>query len=78
MGSPCKNAGVGSHSLGDLPNPGTEPGSPTSQADSLPFEPPGKLDAERSSEQEAEQRKGPPYTQGGTGGGEVAFFTPCP
>ena len=27
----------------DLPNPGIEPGSPTSQADSLPFEPPGKL-----------------------------------
>ena len=28
-----KNTGVGSHSLspGDLPNPGTEPGSPTLQ-----------------------------------------------
>ena len=25
-----------------LPNPGTEPGSPTLQADTLPFEPPGK------------------------------------
>ena len=28
-------------SPGDLPNPGTEPGSPTLQADALPFEPPG-------------------------------------
>ena len=27
---------------GDLPNPGTEPGSPALQADSLPSEPPGK------------------------------------
>ena len=27
---------------GDLPNPGTEPGSPTSQADSLTSEPPRK------------------------------------
>ena len=26
----------------DLPNPGTEPGSPALQADSLPLEPPGK------------------------------------
>ena len=30
-------------SPGDLPNPGIEPGSPTLQADSLPFEPTGKL-----------------------------------
>ena len=30
-------------SPGDLPNPGIEPGSPAFQADSLPFEPPGKL-----------------------------------
>ena len=29
-------------SPGDLPNPGTEPTSPTLQADSLPSEPPGK------------------------------------
>ena len=29
-------------SPGDLPNPGIEPGSPASQADSLPPEPPGK------------------------------------
>ena len=29
-------------SLGDLPNPGIEPRSPASQADTLPFEPPGK------------------------------------
>ena len=27
---------------GDIPNPGTEPRSPTLQADSLPFEAPGK------------------------------------
>ena len=27
-------------SLGDLPNPGLEPGSPTLQADALPSEPP--------------------------------------
>ena len=27
---------------GDLPYPGIEPGSPALQADSLPFEPPGK------------------------------------
>ena len=27
---------------GDLPDPGIKPGSPTLQADSLPFEPPGK------------------------------------
>ena len=30
-------------SSGDLPNPGIQPGSPTLQADSLPSEPPGKL-----------------------------------
>ena len=29
-------------SPGDLPNPGIEPGFPALQADSLPFEPPGK------------------------------------
>ena len=29
-------------SPGDLPNPGTEPGSPALHADSLPIEPPGK------------------------------------
>ena len=29
-------------SPGDLPDPGTEPESPTLQADSLPSEPPGK------------------------------------
>ena len=28
-------------SLGDLPDPGIEPGSPVLQADSLQFEPPG-------------------------------------
>ena len=28
-------------SLGDLPNPGIEPWSPTLQADTLPSEPPG-------------------------------------
>ena len=30
-------------SLGDIPDPGIEPRSPTSQADALPSEPPGKL-----------------------------------
>ena len=29
-------------SLGDLPNPGIEPGSPVLRADALPSEPPGK------------------------------------
>ena len=29
-------------SPGDLPNPGIKPGSPASEADSLPSEPPGK------------------------------------
>ena len=29
-------------SPGDLPNPGTEPGSPALEADALPSEPPGK------------------------------------
>ena len=29
-------------SPGDIPNPGIEPRSPALQADSLPFEPPGK------------------------------------
>ena len=29
-------------SLGDLPDPGIEPGSPALQADALPSEPPGK------------------------------------
>ena len=29
-------------SLGDLPNPGIEPGSPALQADALSSEPPGK------------------------------------
>ena len=32
-------------SPGDLPDPGIEPGSPASQADSLPSEPPEKLSA---------------------------------
>ena len=30
-------------SPGDLPDPGIKPGSPTSQADTLPSKPPGKL-----------------------------------
>ena len=34
--------GLSLSSLGDLPNPGIEPGSPALQADSLPSEPPGK------------------------------------
>ena len=42
--SPGKNTGMGCHLLlqGNLPHPGTEPGSPALQADSLPTEPPGK------------------------------------
>ena len=35
-------SGVPFPSPGDLPNPGIKPGSPASQADSLPSEPPGK------------------------------------
>ena len=35
-------SGVPFPSLGDLPNPGVEPGSPALQADALPSEPPGK------------------------------------
>ena len=38
-------SGLLSNSPGDLPNPGTEPRSPTLQADSLPSEPPGKPSA---------------------------------
>ena len=34
-------------SPGDLPNPGIEPGSPASQADALPSEPPGEPSKER-------------------------------
>ena len=43
--SPGWNTGVGSRSLlqGNLPNPGIEPRSPTLQVDSLPAEPPVKL-----------------------------------
>ena len=37
-----QNIGVGSLSLGDLPNPGIETRSTTLQADSLPAEPQGK------------------------------------
>ena len=39
---PGKNTGVGYHkpSLGDLPDPGIEPGSLALQADSSPSEPP--------------------------------------
>ena len=43
--SPSKNTGVGCHALlqGNLPNPGTEPRSPTLRVDSLPSEPPGLI-----------------------------------
>ena len=42
-GSPGKNwGGLPFPSPGDLPNPGIEPGSPASQADPLPSEPPGE------------------------------------
>ena len=42
--SPGKDIGMGGRSLspGDLPDPGTEPGSPAMHADSLPSETPGK------------------------------------
>ena len=44
--SPGKNTGVDchSHSLGDIPKPEIEPGSPALQVNSLPSEPPGKPD----------------------------------
>ena len=35
-------------SPGDLPDPGIEPGSPASQADALPSEPPGKPHGRRN------------------------------
>ena len=49
--SPGQNTGWGSPSLlqGNLPNPGIEPRSPALQADSLPAEPPGKLNQHRLS-----------------------------
>ena len=42
--SPGQNIGLGSLSFSpeDLPNPGIEPRSPASKADSLQAEPPGK------------------------------------
>ena len=51
-------------SVGDLPNPGMEPGSPALQADSLLSEPPGKstekvlyfIDKEVSRETQRQQR----------------------
>ena len=39
---PLGICGLSVSSLGDLPNPGIEPGSPALQADSLPSELPGK------------------------------------
>ena len=44
MGFPRQEywSGLTFPSPGDLPDPGIEPGSPALQADSLPFEPPGK------------------------------------
>ena len=41
-------------SPGDLPDPGTEPGSPTLQAVSLPSEPPGKPGTFSTSQSPAE------------------------
>ena len=45
MGFPRQESwgGLPFPSPGDLPDPRTEPGSPSLQADSLPPEPPGKL-----------------------------------
>ena len=44
MGFPRQEywSGLAFPSLGDLPNPGIEPGSPALQADFLPFEAPGR------------------------------------
>ena len=44
MGFPRQEywSGLSFPSPGDLPDPGIEPGSPALQADSLPFEAPGK------------------------------------
>ena len=44
MGFPMQGywSGLPFSPLGDLPDPGIEPGSPTLQAVTLPFEPPGK------------------------------------
>ena len=44
MGFPRQEywSGLPSPTPGDLPNPGIQPRSPSLQADSLPFEPPGK------------------------------------
>jgi len=39
---------------GDLPKPGIEPKSPILQADSLPFEPPGKPSLELAGEEIAD------------------------
>ena len=41
MRSPGKNTGV--NSQGDLPDSGIEPRSPALKADSLPYEPPGRV-----------------------------------
>ena len=48
-------SGLPSPPPGNLPNPGIEPRSPASQADSLPTEPPGKP----SYENERVERKSP-------------------
>ena len=39
-------------SPGDLPNPGIEPRSPALQADSLPSEPPGKLNRDKQAQRQ--------------------------
>ena len=53
-------------SAGDLPNPGTEPGSPTLQADALPSQPPGKHNKKKESKMVVakRQRKGKAYKNG--------------
>ena len=59
---------------GGLPNPGIELGSPALQADSLPYEPPGKPQSEWSSSKrlqainggEGVEKREPSYTVGGT------------
>ena len=50
--SPDKNTGMGCHALlqGNLPEPGIKDGSLVLQADSLPSEPPGKLQGDMNNQ----------------------------
>ena len=67
-------------SLGDLPNPGIEPRSPTFQADALTSEPPGKPWAELYSAEELSERTGKECSspsKANIGGGDLAAKS-CP